>query len=478
MMNFNGELGFGRQSFSFSVPAAAGGIALQGSTGKKGLIYAYLYDPQGRIRANILLEKQEKRLFIGRESASPGGFKGEIVAGEWRLHIYQLFGEMRNPDPLPYRIRIEFDAEPQGIGLPTVPSLDTANRVVFDYGAVKRRETRWYRGDLHAHSVLSDGHNALDAVVDIVARQRLDFFFLTEHNLCHAELPLMDNALILPGIEITTDLGHFNVHGPERGLDMNGLAYSSEALIARGLALAASGRGNISINHPMMKPWHWLYREMPLNRVNSLEVCCDPTWSTSPQSADDALQVLSAMWNAGWRITAVGGSDSHLTPDERNPNATEPSIYGDPVTFVYAPELSGDAILRGLRQGRVYLERRCRLVFAINDGALLPGDSVGDEVVEYRLAVADTTRPYIAECVIDGECVGRYALGQDPVRFSADLRRRAWARVDIRRADGDGRGREFEALINPVYNRNAAVFDRPAAQTWGELLEMMNRHEI
>lgn len=148
---------------------------------------------------------------------------------------------------------------------------------------------------------MSDGHNAIDAVVDIAARQQLDFVFLTEHISCHPDLPLMENKLILPGIEITTDLGHFNVHGPARGLDMNGLAYSSQALIERGLAMVGDGLGTISINHPMMKPWHWLYRDMPLHRVNTLVVCCDPTsptWPTSPQSAEDALRVLNAMWNA------------------------------------------------------------------------------------------------------------------------------------------------------------------------------------
>ncbi|QTF08690.1 CehA/McbA family metallohydrolase [Brenneria izadpanahii] len=478
MTTFSGELSFGHNAFSFSVPADTGSIALQGHTEKKGLIYVYLYDPQGRIRANILFEKSEKRLVISRESASLGGFKGEIAAGEWRLHVYRMEGERRATEALPYHIQIEFDAPPLDIGVPTAPSLDSDNRIIFDYDAEKNPATRWYRGDLHAHSVLSDGHNAIDAVVDIVARQQLDFFFLTEHNSCHPDLPLMENTLILPGIEITTDLGHFNVHGPARGLDMNGLAYSSEALIARGLAMVGDGLGAISINHPMMKPWHWLYRDMPLSRVNTLEVCCDPTWSTSPQAADDALRVLSAMWNAGRRIAAVGGSDSHLTPSERNPNATEPSIYGDPSTFVYAQGLSGNGILRGLRRGNVYIERGCGLDFAINDGAVLPGEDVGGGMVDYRLAVTDTARRYIAECIVDGECVASYPLERQPVRFSLDLGRRAWARIDIRRVGDDGRRNEFEALINPVYNGRSALFERPKAQTWGELLEMMNRHEI
>lgn len=471
MTYFSGELRFGHDMLTFTVSDAES-IALRGSTAKKGFIYAYLYDPQGQIRANILFEKKEKELIISRHSVMPGGFKGELNSGEWQLHLYRLDGENRDPDPLSYSLEIEFDVPPQEYGIPTTPAFDTNNRSLFDYAASKHPATRWYRGDLHAHSTLSDGHNALADIIAIVKQQRLDFFFLTEHNICHPELPQLENTLILPGIEITTDLGHFNVHGPHRGLNMNGAAFSSAELIAQGLDMAL-GRGNVSINHPMMKPWHWLYRDMPLARVNTMEVCCDPTWSTSPQSTNEALNVLSAMWNAGHRIAAVGGSDAHLAPHERNPNATEPSIYGDPATFVYANGLTGDSILSGLHQGHIYIERRCGLTFTINDGAILPGDGIRDDIVSYQLAVADTTQHYVAECIVDGDCVARYSLSPQPTCFDIDLSRNDWVRIDIRREHND----EFEGLINPVYRLKSTRFDHPTVQTWGELLEAMQYHD-
>ncbi|MFE8154554.1 hypothetical protein RBA63_22155 [Brenneria goodwinii] len=132
-----------------------------------------------------------------------------------------------------------------------------------------------------------------------------------------------------------------------------------------------------------------------------------------------------------------------LTPcgtRERNPNASEPSIYGEPSTFVYAQGLSGNGILRGLRRGNVYIERGCGLDFSINEGTALSGDDVGGGMVDYRLTVADTARRYIAECIVDGECIASYPLGRQSVRFSVDLSRRAWARIDIRRV-GDDAGR-------------------------------------
>ena len=69
----------------------------------------------------------------------------------------------------------------------------------FDYSKIKAPESRWFRGDLHAHTVLSDGHNTLEAATEIIERQQLDFMFLTEHNICHPALPDSDRTLILAG---------------------------------------------------------------------------------------------------------------------------------------------------------------------------------------------------------------------------------------------------------------------------------------
>src|SRR5690606_12073212 len=93
----------------------------------------------------------------------------------------------------------------------------------------------WYRGDLHLHSAHSDGscdsiagrrvpcplYRTLEA-----ARQRgLDFVAVTEHNTTsHAaalrELaPYFDRMLLIPGREVTTFHGHFNVFGITSPID-------------------------------------------------------------------------------------------------------------------------------------------------------------------------------------------------------------------------------------------------------------------
>ena len=53
----------------------------------------------------------------------------------------------------------------------------------------------------------------------------------------------------MPGIEITTDLGHFNVHGPKQTLEKPEANFTVKSLIEAGLAIGE--QGHIAINHPI-----------------------------------------------------------------------------------------------------------------------------------------------------------------------------------------------------------------------------------
>lgn len=479
MIQFQGELTFGRTRLHFSVAEGVTSVSITGTTVTKGFLYAAAYDAKEQFRGKILFEKQHKSLDICIADSGLGAIDGALPSGEWYIDLYNLEGEFRSERAMQYMVAVEFDKPVPKSELELVNSVTFDHEVSFDYSRLLNLESRWYRGDLHAHTQLSDGHNTLEAAKEIVEQQGLDFFFFTEHNMCQPKLPVSEQCLFLPALEVTTDLGHFNVHGAARNLDLRNVEHSSQAIIEAGLKLAKKGQSSVSINHPMMKPWHWHYDAIQLSDVSTFEVCCDPTWSTSPKSTDLALEVLSAMWNNGHRIAAVGGSDSHLQPHERNPKATEPSIYGDPSTYVFSHGLSGEGILSGLTKGHVYLERQCGLEFTINHGAFIPGSDTLGEPLQYSLAVKDTSLDYYAECIVDGKVVERLALSNQPqtIDVEGDY---AWCRVDIRRGDVNsklGTG-EFEACINPVFNSDKTIFSESTVSTWGELMEQRSSDEV
>lgn len=121
--------------------------------------------------------------------------------------------------------------------------------------------------------------------------------------------------------------------------------------------------------------WKWLYGDLRLDGVHCLEIINDPTYEADPEAKageanQRAVALSDLLWADGHRICAIGGSDSHNTLEERYPGATEPSVPGDPATFVYMEDLSAEHLLEGVRSCNCYVTRHCRI-----ETGLLFGDS-------------------------------------------------------------------------------------------------------
>src|SRR6202453_2722128 len=287
---------------------------------------------------------------ISETDATPSYLPGAIPPGQWRLII--AVPNMRPQVVSHYQAEIHFNPPAEDSSFALQP-LATG--------------TRWYRGDLHMHTAHSDGSCRsqsgrkvpcpLFLTVQAAASRSLDFIAITDHNTDSQydqmrELqPFFDHLLLIPGREITTFHGHFNVFGVTQfidwrigkgGLDLNTV-----------LRDARSKGGIASVNHA----------EAPGG-----EVCMGCRWTPAngvDMSLFSAVEVINygeAMlssakyWDsqlrAGHRLAAVGGSDNH--------NATIPpgdvGAIGWPATAVEADELSVPAILDGIRAGRTFID--------------------------------------------------------------------------------------------------------------------------
>jgi hypothetical protein len=460
---FSGEIPFGHAVHTFHVAPNTPAISLAGTTLRTGHLYCYLYDSRQQLRASVMLQKPDKVLTVCPDWASVGALPGELPPGEWQLHVYNVIGESRSPQPMSYRLDISFDALAAPVEFEKLDVLRTDHQVIFDYQHTLSDRPGWYRGDLHGHTTLSDGNNTLLQALDIMAEQGLDFFFLTEHNLSHACLPRHDSVLMLPSIEVTSDKGHLNIHGPATTLNMHNADYSSRGLITQGIALKRP-ESVLSVNHAMLHPWSWLYDEIPLADIDVLEVLNDPTWKNATTANEQVVEIFNTLWNAGHRIYAVGGSDCHMQPHERYPQATEPSIYGDPSTWVYAEALSGEAILAAIKRGHCYFERRCGLSFSLNDGKLLPGQAADGKTAILTVAVRDEEQSYQLQLVSEKGILAEYPLSIFPQDIHCDMAQHAWIRWDIRRSDGT-----LEGMINPIYCAEHPLFTAPVGTTWGDV---------
>jgi hypothetical protein len=282
---------------------------------------------------------------IGEADATPSFLPGEIPAGEWRLII--AVPNMRPQVVSHYTAEIHFNSRVEDSAFAVQPLA---------------KGTRWYRGDLHMHTAHSDGSCQsqsgqkvpcpLFLTVQAAAARSLDFIAITDHNTDshyaqERELqPYFDHLLLIPGREMTTFHGHFNVFGVTQFIDWR--------VDLNSMLRDARAKGGIaSVNHA----------EAPEG-----EDCMGCRWMP-PADADmglfSAVEVINygaimfssaKYWDsqlrAGHRLAAIGGSDNH--------NATTPpgdvGAIGWPATAVEADELSVPAILHAIRCGRTFVD--------------------------------------------------------------------------------------------------------------------------
>jgi hypothetical protein len=249
---------------------------------------------------------------IGPDHATPGYLPGPLEPGEWSVTV----GLHRVPRAgLPYRVTCELTAEPPAPATPVAPTPRKAHPELPAPDG-----WRWLAGDLHAHTVHSDGSLTIDELAAHAAGVGLDFLAVTDHNTVshHPLLPAASErsgVLLLPGQEVTTDRGHANAFGDIGWIDFRRPATEWVTEVA--------GRGGLlSVNHPLGGDCSW---RQPLGAHPPLAEIWHFSWLE--RSWGGPL----AWWQAwGFDTIPVGGSDFH-TPDQGRP-------VGTPTTWLLCRE--------------------------------------------------------------------------------------------------------------------------------------------
>lgn len=215
---------------------------------------------------------------------------------------------------------------------------------------------RFYKGDLHAHTFLSDGSLSPESLVNHAQEAGLDFFFITDHNFFHNVWP-NSNLLVLPGVEFTGMKGHWNALNISGPVDMYSDTYNIETLEGTHQLMDKMKREGtlVSINHPFLTIWSWLHDDLELSKVDTLEIWNDPSYKDNPKATEEALIFWHKSLVTGHRIAAVGGSDFHHLIDVKDNNRT--NALNDPTTHVYCEGLNKHNLLNSLKSGHVFVTR-------------------------------------------------------------------------------------------------------------------------
>jgi hypothetical protein len=272
-----------------------------------------------------------RSFLITANSATPGYLPGELEPGTWQavigLHQIPAAG-----------VRFELTAEATS-GSPLLAEAVEPAPELTDRPA--RRDLpaaagmRWLAGDLHSHTVHSDGVLTVPELARFAASRGLDFLAVTDHNTIshHRELPAAaagNQIVLVPGQEVTTERGHANALGDLPWVDFRQTP-------DQWLATTEVGGGLLSVNHPIGGQVSWtipMRRRPPLIEVWHWS-WLDPRW-TAPLS-----------WWLAWHpgAIAVGGSDWHRPGSDAPP--------GSPTTWVLSEVAEPAAVVAAIGDGRV-----------------------------------------------------------------------------------------------------------------------------
>jgi hypothetical protein len=372
--------------------------------------------------------------FINSQAASTGYVPGPVRPGTWHVLLYP---STIAPTGLDWKLTVTLVPGPVGPAFVAAPA-----------AAVINTKPGWYQGDVHMHTLHSDGRRTPAELVDEATAQGLDFIISTEHNTNSANLSwghyACPNLLVINGEEVTTTaFGHWNALGLDPTTLIDWRYTPRDSAISSATAQVRAVGGLAIINHPFFPDTINRFR-FGVRHFDGIEV-----WNGKWDARNEqAVRWWDALLRQGLPLLAVAASDTHTA-------APSPNQLGRPRTVVQASGLSRAGIMQGLRARRVYLvaDRSLSLAFTVGVGKASVG--IGDTLAvaaKQRITVAFELRGASSGTVtLLGESgvlatSPVAATGSTAVRWPLPAGRPRYLRVEVRNPQGI-----MLALTNPIW---------------------------
>ena len=373
---------------------------------------------------------------LGAVNATPGYLAGPIDPGRWALALGPV---VLNPLGMDWHARITLSEGVQPSLRPTWVAVPAAPR---------GRRPGWYRGDLHTHTVHSDGQWQITEMATAAETADLDFIVSTDHNTSSANRAWAatnaDGPAVIAGEEVTTRHGHWLAIGLPPGGWVDWRYAPREGVFSGYAARVRADGGLVVAAHPSV-PLPGCAWEFGYQHVDAMEVW-NGRWNVDDELS---LRIWHQLLRQGRRITAVGGSDSH--------GSSQP--VGRPTTVVYAHGLTTRDLVHALRGGRCYVAESSALSLELNasreddsvtagPGEVLTVPAGAEVIVTVRVRGAPDANVAL---VTDGGCVGRTrtdASGEGCLTWTAKDGRPRFVRAEVRRR---ARFPSMLAMSNPIW---------------------------
>jgi hypothetical protein len=226
----------------------------------------------------------------------------------------------------------------------------------------KSQAARWFKGNLHTHTVNSDGDSTPDDVVRWYRERDYQFLVLTDHNYLtsvdglNAVHGADDKFLVVKGEEVTDRFGDKPLH--VNGLEVERLVTPTGGqsvldVVQRMVDGIRAARGVPSINHPNFG-WAISPDELgQLQRTRLFEVFNGhPTVNNLGGGGVPSLEeTWDRILSSGKMLYGIAVDDAHYFKRPEDPMAPRP---GKGWVYVRSPRLEGRALVEALERGDFY----------------------------------------------------------------------------------------------------------------------------
>ncbi|MGE3488863.1 MAG: CehA/McbA family metallohydrolase [Vicinamibacterales bacterium] len=222
---------------------------------------------------------------------------------------------------------------------------------------------RWFKGNLHTHTVNSDGDSTPDDVVRWYRERNYQFLVLTDHNYLtsvdglNAVHGADDKFLVVKGEEVTSRFGDKPLH--VNGLEVDRFVAppsggsSVVGVLQQMVDAIRAQRGVPSINHPN---FGWAISPDELGQVQRTRLFevfnGHPTVNNLGGGGVPGLEeTWDRILSSGKLLYGIAVDDAHYFKRPEDPTAPRP---GKGWVYVHAPRLEARALVDALERGEFY----------------------------------------------------------------------------------------------------------------------------
>jgi hypothetical protein len=389
---------------------------------------------------------------ITRHWATPGYLAGRLTPGRWHVALGPF---LITPPGTPWSVTVTMEH-----GDPVEPAFERHPAPT----SVPGTGPGWYRGDLHLHSVHSDGSWRPRDLVEQGRANGMDFIGTSDHNTNSATRVFgwaaPEDFLVVSGEEVTTRNGHWLATGTRPGTWVDWRYRVEDDRLGRFADLTRDRGGLAVANHPYVPVpgTRWDFGTT-YDHMDAVEVWNGPWTGLNALFNKQTLAHWQTLLASGQFVPAVGNSDSH------HPG----QVVGLPQTVYRLPTLSSAAIVTAARGGHCWIAESSAVDLPLTGTSTGPSAAVGEVGDSVELEGGGQLAVELRASGVPGtlaQLIGRsgtvlaaaYAESDGTLVLTADVdRSEAFARAEVRRVTGPvdqtayQAGLQMVALTNPVF---------------------------